>query len=477
MQNMNDEKLINDVFLTLKKYIYESQNHSHVVQPESAENLKKILPLLDKKGVSSQELVSELQVILDNSVRTIHPLFLNQLFGGFDAASWAGEIASTLLNPTMATFEIAPMLTVIEKRMVKELVELLGFHSGEGIMVTGGSNSNLLAMLCARTDFNPGIRLSGFTHNNFRVYVSAEAHYSFDKAANITGIGTQNLIQIPCNERGEMIPEELERTIASDIKEGFRPLMVGATAGTTVLGAFDPLEKIAEICENHQIWMHVDAAWGGGALFSQSARGMLKGVEYADSVTFDAHKTLGTGLVTSFFLTKNSGILKNTNRGGGSEYLFHEYDNSEWDTGTYSLQCGRRADALKLWLLWRYHGTDGLTKRTEHLLELARFAEQEILTQERFKLIHGNYLNVCFQVRSLRDTENSSSFTLKVRQELLRSGKAMVNYAQRPDGTIFFRLVFPNHGTQKSHISQLLKEILGIAEELDLMGSDQRPLH
>lgn len=473
---MNDEKLINDVFLTLKKYIFESQSHSQVVQVESAQTLKTLLPELKSEGLSSEELVKEVQSILDQSVRTIHPLFLNQLFGGFDAAAWMGEVTSSLLNPTMATFEIAPVLTVIEKRLIKELIERMGFEGGEGIMVTGGSNSNLLAMLCARTDFSPGIRLTGFPHNNFRVYVSAEAHYSFDKAANITGIGTQNLIQIPCNERGEMIPEELERTINSDIKEGYRPLMVGATAGSTVLGAFDPLEAIAQICENHKIWFHVDAAWGGGVIFSKSARHLLKGVELADSVTFDAHKTMGTSLVTSFFLTRHSGILKNTNRGGGSEYLFHEYDNSEWDMGTYSLQCGRRADALKLWFLWRYHGTEGLIQRTEHLLDLASYATQEIRKEPRFKLFHSHYLNVCFQVGSLGAQENTNSFTLKVRQELLSSGRAMVNYAERPDGTTFFRLVFPNHGTTKGHISELLKHILEIAEGLDLMGADQRPL-
>lgn len=474
---MNEKKLLNDVFLTLEKYISESAASQEVVHVESAENLKKLLPLLSENSISDQELVKELQLILDHSVRTIHPLFLNQLFGGLDMAAWSGEVASTLLNPTMATFEIAPILTVIEKRLVKELLSMMGFEQGEGIMVTGGSNSNLLAMLCARTDYNPAIRQTGFSHNNFRVYVSAEAHYSFDKAANITGIGTQNLIQVPCNAKGEMIPEELERIIASDLKEGLRPLMVGATAGTTVLGSFDPLEDIARICENYKIWLHVDAAWGGGALFSNSQRHLLKGIESSDSVTFDAHKTLGSPMITSFFLTKNAGILRSTNRGGGSEYLFHEYDNSEWDTGTYSLQCGRRADALKVWMLWRRHGTKGLIKRTEHLLELAQFATKEIEQHPRLKLIHAHYLNVCFQVHSFRDRENINSFTLKVRKALLASGKAMVNYAERTDGTIFFRLVFPNHLTKKGHVVELLKLITEAAEALDLHVTDSEPLH
>lgn len=470
MLSPQEEKFFNDVFLTLKDYIQQSAKTPFVTKVNSPDELKKVIPRLAKQSVSHEEIHQELKTILDQSVRTIHPLFLNQLFGGFDVVSWTAEVASTLLNPTMATYEIAPVLTLIEKRLVSELLELLGFERGEGIMVTGGSNANLLSMLCARTDYNPSIRQTGFAHNRFRVYVSEEAHYSFDKAANITGIGTQNLILIPANGQGQMIPEELERIIVADIKEGYVPIMVGATFGTTVLGAFDPLEKIARICEAHKIWLHVDAAWGGGALFTNSARHLLKGIELADSVTFDAHKTLGTTLITSFFLTKRPGILRNANRGGGSEYLFHEYDNSDWDTGTYSLQCGRRADALKLWLLWRLYGTEGIIQRTEKLLELTQFAVHEIKSNPRFKLIHAHYLNVCFQIVPRHNQENINSFTLKVRQALLEEGKAMVNYAQRADGTIFFRLVFPNHQTQKQHLSELFKLITEKADTLEMLG-------
>lgn len=463
------DDFLNDVFLTLKEYIQKSETSQSVVKVTHPEKLKQIIPNLSPQGVDHSKLIEELKALLDHSVQTIHPLFLNQLFGGFDEAAWVGEVVSTLLNPTMATYEIAPAMTLIEKRIVAELLELMGFERGEGIMVTGGSNSNLLAMLCARTESSPSIRQIGFNHNRFRVYVSSEAHYSFDKAANITGIGTQNLVLVPANDQGEMIAEELERIIRADLKEGYIPIMVGATFGTTVMGAFDPLIKIAKICETYKIWLHVDAAWGGGALFSKSHRHLFKGIQLADSVTFDAHKTMGTPMITSFFLTKHSGILKSTNRGGGAEYLFHEYDNSEWDTGTYSLQCGRRADALKFWLLWRLHGTEGLINRTEHLFSLAEFAKKEIEANPRFKLIHSSYLNVCFQIHARHDQENINSFTLKVRKALVKEGRAMVNYAERADGTIFFRLVFPNHRTQKAHVSELLKIILETADRLDIL--------
>lgn len=470
MLTNEQSKFLDDVFLTLKKYIHQSTEEEFLTHPKSPEEVRKLVPELNSKNISYDELKLEVENILKGSVSTIHPLFLNQLFGGFDPAAWVGDVVTTLLNPTMATFEIAPLLTAIEKKLVAELLKILSFNKGQGIMVTGGSNANLLAMLCARTYYSPNIRMTGFGHNRYRIYVSEEAHYSFDKAANITGIGTQNLILVPANAKGEMIPAELEKIIAADLKDGYTPIMVGATFGTTVLGAFDPLKKIAKICEKYKVWLHVDAAWGGGALFTKSHRHLVDGIELADSVTFDAHKTMGTGLITSFFLTRHQNVLREANRGGGSEYLFHEYENSDWDTGTYSLQCGRRADALKMWLLWRLYGTEGLIQRTEHLFKLAELARHEVEKHPRLKLFHANYLNVCFQVKSHHNQENINSFTLKVRKALVKEGKALVNYAERADGTVFFRLVFPNHQTQMEHINQLLKLIVEKAEQLDLLG-------
>jgi len=458
MHSLNDEKFLNDVFLTLKKYVSQNTLTTPVIKSSTPDEMNRLVPMLSSKGIDEKTFLNELEFILDRSVRTNHPLFLNQLFGGADPLAIVGDFVATMLNPTMATFEVAPVLTVIEKRLVGELLQMTGLNQGEGIMVTGGSNANLLGLLCARTDYNPSIRQIGFTHNNFRIYVSSEAHYSFDKAANITGLGTQNLILIPSNEKGEMIPEELERIIAADIKEGLTPLMIGATLGTTVLGAFDPLSKIAKIAEKYKIWFHVDAAWGGAVLFTKNYAHLAQGLEHADSITFDAHKTLGAPLITSFFLTKRAGILRATTRGGGAEYLFHDEDRFEWDTGTYSLQCGRRADSLKLWFLWRMYGTDGLIKRTEYLMDLAQYAKEEVVKRKKFKLYHAHFLNVCFQVVP-PEGQCINEYTQAIRQRVVTKGLAMVNYAERPDGTIFFRLVLPNYHTKKEHIDYLLDMI------------------
>jgi glutamate/tyrosine decarboxylase-like PLP-dependent enzyme len=465
MLSDSDDAFLSDAFAALRGYLSAADGEP-VSRPRSPEALVEALPRLGASGITHAEVLEELGQILDDSVRTAHPLFLNNLLAGFDPVSWIGDVAASLLNPTMATFEVAPLLTVIEKRMASELLRLFGIAAGQGVLTTGGSNANLLAVLCARSTLDPSARHAGVPRDRFRIYVSEEAHYSFDKAANISGIGTDNVVLVPCDRRGAMVPAALEARIIADVRQGFTPLMVGATAGTTVLGAFDPIDEIADICEAHGIWCHVDAAWGGGAIFCETGRALLKGSDRADSITVDAHKTLGTPLITSYFLTRHTDVLSDTTRGGGSDYLFHDGD-AEWNTGTYSLQCGRRADALKLWLMWRYHGTDGLGAHMDNLLGLARFSQSEVERRPRLELISAQYLNVCFRVRPSDPAEDANAFTLRVRHHLVGEGSALVNYASRADGTIFFRLVLPNHQTTPEDLVGLFDLIEDAAELLD----------
>jgi glutamate/tyrosine decarboxylase-like PLP-dependent enzyme len=472
MLSDSDDAFLSDAFAALRGYL-SATDREPVSRPRSPEDLGEALPQLAAAGISYADVLDELDQILDDSVRTAHPLFLNNLLAGFEPVSWIGDVAASLLTPTMATFEVAPLLTVIEKRMASELLQLFGIEAGQGVLTTGGSNANLLALLCARSRLDPGARHAGVSHDRFRIYVSAEAHYSFDKAANISGIGTDNVVLIPCDRRGAMFAEALEARILSDMRQGLTPLMVGATAGTTVLGAFDPIDEIADICEAHGIWCHVDAAWGGGAIFCETGQALLQGSDRADSITVDAHKTLGTPLITSYFLTRHSGVLSDATRGGGGNYLFHDGD-AEWNTGTYSLQCGRRADALKLWLMWRYYGTDGLGAHMDNLLELARFSQSEVERRPRLELISAQYLNICFRVRPSDPAVDVNAFTLRVRRHLVGEGRALVNYATRADGTIFFRLVLPNQQTTRADLVGLFDLIEDAAELLDRgSGTDE----
>lgn len=436
---------------------YLAQNNlpdTKVVDYTPALELREMLDLNLGLVRSEEEIWQQLQKIAGKSVRTTHPLFMNQLFGGLTPEALSAEIISTVLNPTMATFEVAPALTLIEKELVRKISNLVGFKLGEGIMVTGGSNANLLGLLCARQHKVPDVKKIGLQGKRYSVYVSSEAHYSYEKAVHIAGIGIDNLRQVNVDSNGRMDPAHLRQLILDDLSQGFEPIMIGATSGTTVLGAFDPLAEIHQVSREFNLWLHVDAAWGAGAIFSEKHRHFLHGIHLADSITFDAHKTLGTGLITSLFLCKHPGMLKQTNQGGGTEYLFHDFDNSDWDTGTYSLQCGRRADALKLWLLWYARGDEGMEQLFDHLMELSQYAREKIDKHPRLKLISSQYLNNCFQIIPSTPHTDINEYTLRVRTHLVRKGQALVNFVQRPDGMVYLRLVNANNLTKKTDLDQ-----------------------
>lgn len=454
------EKWLNKTQTLLVNYLAQNEKpETPVIKYRPPLELRESMDFSLGKPLAEEALWGAVETVLDKSVRTTHPLFLNQLFGGLQPESISGEWIATLLNPTMATFEIAPMMTILEKEVARKLSNMMGLKLGEGIMVTGGSNANLVGLLCARQFKVPDVKKRGYQGKKYTVYVSSEAHYSYEKAVHISGLGIDHLRSVRVDETGAMDPKILKEMVRQDMAQGFIPLMIGATAGTTVLGAFDPIAEINKVAREYNLWLHVDAAWGGGAILSPTHRHLLKGIHLADSVTFDAHKTLNTGLIASFILCKHPGMLKQTNQGGGTEYIFHDYDNSDWDTGTYSLQCGRRPDILKLWLLWKSRGDEGLAKIIDHLFELSSYAKTKIENNPRLKMISSQYLNNCFQVVPPNEFMDINQFTLKVRTHLVQSGKALVNYVELPNKTIFFRLVAANNQTTVTDLDRLFQEI------------------
>ncbi|NXY80464.1 CSAD decarboxylase, partial [Glareola pratincola] len=242
----------------------------------------------------------------------------------------------------------------------------------------------------------------------------AQSHYSIQKGAAFLGIGTDNVHLVATDQRGKMVPEELEKEIRRAKAEGAEPFFVCATCGTTVLGAFDPLGSIADICQRHGLWLHVDAAWGGSALLSPKHRHLLAGIERrvtlpstdpplktgsklpvsgpsphsrghhrvcpplsprADSVAWNPHKMLAVGLQCSAFLLRDASGLLQRCHGAGATYLFQpdKFYDVAYDTGDKTPQCGRRVDCLKLWLLWKAAGTQGLARRVERAFAFTRW--------------------------------------------------------------------------------------------------------
>ncbi len=464
------KKWLEFISKTVTTYLDQNVSTSPVVNYSSAKELSESLRLNISNAVGDKQIEEDILFFLDKSVRTGHPHFHNQLYGGFNLWAFLGEILTSITSTSMATFEIAPIATLIEKTLVDKMSHLVGFtplgERGEGIMLTGGSNANMVAMMAARNTKFPQSKTKG-APANLVAYCSKEAHYSFAKAANILGLGSDNLISVASDKQGQMIPKELEKEIALSLEQGKTSFFVAATAGTTVKGAFDPFIQLNEICKKYDLWFHVDGAWGGSVALSKSHRQLLNGAELADSFTWDAHKLMHIPLIASFILFKKPGLLRESHDGGGNTYIFHDYENKSYDTGPESLQCGRRVDSLKLWLSWRAIGDEGYEKIMDQHFDYAQRLTQYIKENERFNLVfEPTFLNICFQVLPKKESTQShtNEFNLKLRERLLKDGKYMVNFSWDDDKP-FFRLVIANPQSEYEDYIAFLDELLTIAHE------------
>lgn len=455
-------KSVQEILETAYKLTMEHlRNRSHVGQLLSPTTLKEKLNLsLNETGSDSAELKKEMENFLEFSANTLTPQFQNQLFSGLNPYALAGDWLSTIVNTTMSTYEASPVGTLVEKELVSHMNKFAGWTDGDGIMVTGGSNANLVAMLLGRNHLYPESKVHG-NHKKFSAFVSEESHYSFDKAINLMGLGTRHLIKVPADASGKMIPEKLTELIKASVARGETPFFVAATAGTTVIGAFDPIREISRIAREHKMWLHVDGAWGGSSLLSKTHRHLLDGVELADSLTWDTHKMLGTGLISSFILTKHKGILRSSNDSGNADYLFHENENSAWDMGPSSLQCGRRIDSFKVWLMWKALGDQGLEKLVDSLFAKANDAREMISQSEDLELIHhAQMLNICFRFKNRMD---SSETVVKVRKLLLAEGQHFVNYSTR-NGENFFRMIIANPELKREQTLDFLNRVVELSK-------------
>jgi len=290
------------------------------------------------------ELLAAVECVLENSVNTAHPLFFNQLYSRGDPLSILADWMIAATNTNVHTYEVAPVYTVMEAEVLRRCARLIGFEGGyDGLLVPGGSIANLYGMLLARHRADPEWKTRGMNGGpNLVAFTSDHSHYSYKKSAMTMGLGTDNLITIPTDrDTGAMVTEKLEEAILKSKAEGKVPFFVGATAGTTVRGGYDKFDEIADVCSEHGVWMHIDAAWGGGALLSRRQRHTMHGASRTDSYAWNPHKMLGATMQCSIFLTRHKDTLHECN-GTSAEYLFQpDKLYTEYDVGDKTIQCGR----------------------------------------------------------------------------------------------------------------------------------------
>ncbi|KAF7283962.1 hypothetical protein GWI33_022785 [Rhynchophorus ferrugineus] len=448
------------------------------------EDMQKLLDLkIPDQGVSLQQLIHDCATTLKYQVKTGHPRFFNQLSCGLDLISMAGEWLTATANTNMFTYEIAPVFILMENVVMTHMREIIGnsWRNGDSILAPGGSISNLYAFLAARHKMFPNYKEKGIAtiQGQLVMFTSDQSHYSVKSCASVCGLGTDNCVMVPSDECGRMIPRELERLVIERKNKGHIPFFVCSTAGTTVLGAFDPINDIADICERHGMWLHVDAAWGGGLLLSKKYRHpRLSGIERANSVTWNPHKLMGALLQCSTIHFKEDGLLMSCNQ-MSADYLFMQdklYD-IKFDTGDKVIQCGRHNDIFKLWLQWRAKGDEGFEKHMDKLMELSEYLVRRIKEQsDKFYLImEPEMVNVSFwyipaRLRNMPHNKHREQELGKMcpilKARMMQAGTLMVGYQPDERRPNFFRNIISSAAVTEKDVDFLLNEMDRLGHDL-----------
>ncbi|MBO6516453.1 MAG: aminotransferase class V-fold PLP-dependent enzyme [Bacteroidia bacterium] len=388
-------------FNTLVQELIEDEVVNPVAQHLPSDELFDTLDLdLSEDGVDNQTFRALFKDLVFRTTRTATKGFFNQLFGGRNEKAVLGDLMATVLNNSMYTYKAAGPMIGVEKVIVEKLCNYVGWdRESGGTIATGGSLANFMGLLMARDSAGTKIQTQG-VRAKMTVYTSAESHYSVSKNASFSGIGRENVRKIKADDLGRMRVDLLEEAIKEDVENGFTPVLVNATAGTTVLGAFDPIDAISKICKQHDVWLHVDGAYCGSVLLSKTHKHLINGIEHVDSFSFNAHKMLNVPLTCSILLVKNASHLHQS-FSNEAEYLY-QTDHDEFNLGKTSLQCGKRNDALKFWTLWKQVGTNGLEKQVDKQFELADTAFRYVSNNPDYTVYSfKNSISICFNYKSI----------------------------------------------------------------------------
>ncbi|MBH0095503.1 aspartate aminotransferase family protein [Psychrobacter sp. NZS113] len=392
-----------------------------------------------------------------------------------------GQIAEMIIaatNQSMDSWNQSPAATYIEKYLIHWLCERCGFDdisgalfdeqtglNADGVFTSGGTQSNLMGLLLARNRFYKAkgvdVQKDGLMGRSVcKILCSDQAHFSIEKNAALLGLGQKSVIKIATDASGAMLMSDLQHQI--DKLGADNVMAIIATAGTTDLGAIDPLTAIGKICRDAQIWLHVDAAWGGALLLSQRYRHLIDGLNQADSITLDFHKHFFLPISCGAFLLRDNQNFESIRH--HSEYLNSaddEQDNIP-NLVTYSLQTTRRFDALKLWMALDLLGTDDYATLIDNCLDTAKQAAQLIDANENFVLVHEPIISSVLFYFTPKDTalsdEQLAQLNRQIAQELLINNIANVATTQF-EQRLCLKFTILNPNTQINDIADIIEQM------------------
>src|SRR5687767_6130331 len=356
---------------------------------------------LPERGTSIEQILRRFREDIEpNAMGVPSPKY----FGQFNPTPlpigvWADALSS-LLNQNAGAWRNGPTSAMIEARVIRWLCELLDYGPASfGTLASGGSEANLIALKCARDQAVASIKDAGVrsADRDLVVYASDQCHYSIDKSVDLLGLGRASLIKVSTDERFHVRLDVLRERIATDRDEGRLPCCIVGVAGTTSTGVIDQLEELAAIARENSCWYHVDAAYGGALAFSPKHKEKLRGIELADSITFDPHKWMFVPFSCGATLVRDGGRVLRDSFDMSPEYLSEDRGGAdvEFDFFRYGQMGTRRFNSLKLWMAMKFMGTQGYARTVERQIDLTNYLASQLDQMPGFKRVGEVETAVC----------------------------------------------------------------------------------
>lgn len=410
--------------------------------PEKGEPLEQIFDDVDR-------------LIVPGIVHWAHPQFLGYFGCTTTAPGILAEMIVAALNVNAMTWRVAPAATELETVVLDWLRQWLGLPDEfGGVVYDTASIGSMHALAVAREEAGVSIRTLGLSGRAelpiFRVYVSDQAHSSIEKAAIALGLGEHNVRKIPSDEKFRMNVKALREAVSADLRKEFKPLAVVATVGTTSTASVDPVREIAAVCAEHQMWLHIDAAYGGGLGLLPECKWVTDGFDLADSIVVNPHKTLFVPFDFSVLYVREIERLRRVFT-LVPEYLRGDAAGAEINYMDYGVQLGRRFRALKAWMVWRTFGREGFAAHIREHLRLAELFGSWVREDSRFELSAPVMMGVvCFRLRGANDAEADRRNSQIV--EAINAGGETYLMQTKLRGRTVMRLGLGNLLTREEHV-------------------------
>lgn len=442
------------------------------------ENPKELLKVLGdfhlpKEGTSTSSLVSETtDLILKHSLFNGHPKFLGFITSSPAPIGALADLLAAIANPNVGAHVLSPIATEIEKQTIQWLCEFIGVpNTYGGLLVSGGNMANFTGFLAARTAKAPKtIKTDGISNakSKLTVYCSKTTHTWIEKASILFGLGTNSIRWIETDAANKMNINVLKDTIQKDINDGCKPIMVIGTAGDVSTGVVDNLKEISKVCNQHDLWFHIDGAYGVPAAIIPDLKDIFNGLEDADSIALDPHKWLYNPLEAGCTLVKNPVHLTNTFSSHPEYYNFaNNEDEQVINYYEYGLQNSRGFRALKVWMALKQIGRNGYQKLISEDIELSKLLFEEAKRHNLFEAVTQNLSITTFRFvpKNVTDESYLNKLNEAIVNTLQLGGEVFVSNAII-DNTYCLRACFVNFRTSKKDIPEIIQIIEKVGNKL-----------